>query len=465
MTNIRKETDLEKWENSISSSQGMIKTATVSGTVVAMKSDHRPAKLAPAYNTITADEVMQSLKETIHEIQAPPPPPNPFDKSGTWRKTRVMDKEATAQDILSELNTNLIHLNKRPPYKPAAMKLGDASLGGYGNFGVITGQLKSGKSHVIAAMVAAYLSDKITPLGFIGKPDNTRPDVLYFDTEMDLDDCWTQLDRLEHFKRIHGVQFIGSIHMYHLRAYAPPERLKMINQAIMTHHQRCGLVVIDGIRDLMYDINSTLETTEVISDLMRWTANFNIHMITALHENKTDKGGTNNMRGHIGTEIGNKANYVLKCKKEGSGLDAYFTLDMPISRKAGSIEPIGWRIEPYDIDSGGQGTIPILMDQSDYQLKTKSHSQGKSGRHTDTMPSELSDEVHQEIADKVFISGEALKHRDLRDKIRAEYFKKTGKELGENRANLYFQHWRDLGIITNKGTVGTRSCTWHKGND
>jgi hypothetical protein len=72
MTNIRKETDLEKWENSISSSQGMIKTATVSGTVVAMKSDHRPAKPAPAYNTITADEVMQSLKETIHEIQAPP---------------------------------------------------------------------------------------------------------------------------------------------------------------------------------------------------------------------------------------------------------------------------------------------------------------------------------------------------------------------------------------------------------
>jgi hypothetical protein len=463
MTNIRKETDLEKWENSITSSQGMIKTATVSGTVVAMKSDHRPAKPAPAYNTITADEVMQSLKETIHEIQAPPPPPNPFDKSGTWRKTRVMDKEATAQDVLSELNTNLIQLNKRPPYKPAAMKLGDASLGGYGNFGVITGQLKSGKSHVIAAMVAAYLSDKITPLGFIGKPDNTRPDVLYFDTEMDLDDCWTQLDRVEHFKRLHNIQFTGNIQMYHLRAYAPPERLKMINQAIITHHQRCGLVVIDGIRDLMFDINSTQETTEIVSDLMRWTANFNIHMITALHQNKSANGGANNMRGHIGTEIGNKANYVLECKKEGSGLDAYFTLDMPISRKAGSIEPIGWKIEPYDIDSASQGTIPILMDQSDYQLKTK--SQGKSGRHTDTMPSEFSDEVHQEMADKVFVNGEAMKHKDLKIKIRNEYFKTTGEKLADNKANFWFQHWKDIGILKHTGTENTRSSAWHKINN
>lgn len=462
MTNIPKETDLDKWTESFQTSQDTIKAATVSGTIVTMKSDHRAAQPAPAYSTITADVVKQGLKEAIQEIQAPPPPPSPFDKSGTWRQTKVMDKEATAQDVLSELNRNLIQLNKRPTWTPAAMKLGDASLGGYGNFGVITGQLKTGKSHVIAAMVAAYLSDNITPLGFTGRPDNTRPDVLYFDTEMDLDDCWTQLDRLEHFKRLHGIEFKGTIQMYHLRAYAPPERLKMINQAIITHHQRCGLVIIDGIRDLIYDINSTLETTEVISDLMRWTANFNIHMITALHQNKNAKGGANDMRGHIGTEIGNKANYVLECKKEGSGLDAYFTLDMPISRKSGSIEPIGWRIEPYVIDSGGQGTIPILMDQSDYQLKTKNQSQGKSGRHTDTMPSELSDEIHQEIADKVFISDEALKHRDLRDKIRAEYFKKTNKELGENRANLYFQHWRDIGIITNKGTVGTRSCTWHK---
>lgn len=455
MTKISNSTDLENWENSFSGTP--IKKAVVSGT--------SPVSLkAPtAYQTIiTPDEVQKSIQKTLNELIPEPAPPTPHDTSGSWRQTKVMAKEATQDDVLRELNTNLIRLDKRPPYRPPAIKLREANLGGYGNFGVITGQLKSGKSHVIAAMVAAYLSDKITPLGFECKPDATRPDVLYFDTEMDLDDCWLQLSRISHFKTLYGAQFSGAIHMYHLRAYAPPERLKMINSAIIEHHQRCGLVVIDGIRDLMYDINSTNETTEIISDLMRWTAAYNIHMITALHQNKTINGGTNNMRGHIGTEIGNKANYVLECKKEGSGLDACFTLDIPISRKSGGIEPIGWKVETYDIESGGHGTIPVLMNQSDYQLMIKSQS-GNKKRHTESMPSEFPDEAHQELIDKIFGDTPALKYSDITDKLRNEYFKRTGKELSMAKARLFFAYWRqDLRLIKHTGTLNTKTCEWIK---
>ena len=69
-----------------------------------------------------------------------------------------------------------------------------------------------------------------------------------------------------------------------------------------------GFVVIDGIRDLVYDINSPSEATCVISKLMQWTDEYQIHLHTILHQNKSDE----NARGHIGTEINNKAETVIQ---------------------------------------------------------------------------------------------------------------------------------------------------------
>ncbi len=47
-----------------------------------------------------------------------------------------------------------------------------------------------------------------------------------------------------------------------------------------------GLVIIDGIRDLMYDINSPSESSELINLLMRWSSEYNLHIHTVLHLNK-----------------------------------------------------------------------------------------------------------------------------------------------------------------------------------
>ena len=74
-----------------------------------------------------------------------------------------------------------------------------------------------------------------------------------------------------------------------LRKYTPEERIEIVKQAIYrTEH--IGLVVIDGIRDMVYDINSPSESTHVISLLMTWTDERQIHIHTILHQNK---GGEN----------------------------------------------------------------------------------------------------------------------------------------------------------------------------
>ena len=47
-----------------------------------------------------------------------------------------------------------------------------------------------------------------------------------------------------------------------------------------------GLVIIDGIRDLMLDINSTSESVEVINKMMEWSSKYDLHIHCVLHLNK-----------------------------------------------------------------------------------------------------------------------------------------------------------------------------------
>ena len=61
----------------------------------------------------------------------------------------------------------------------------------------------------------------------------------------------------------------------------------------------------------MLDINSTGESVEVINRMMEWSSRYDLHIHCVLHLNK----GDNNVRGHIGTEMSNKAETVLVISK------------------------------------------------------------------------------------------------------------------------------------------------------
>ena len=67
---------------------------------------------------------------------------------------------------------------------------------------------------------------------------------------------------------------------------------------------------MDGIRDLIRDINSQEEATMIADKLMKWTAETNSHISVIIHENKD--GGK--ARGHIGTELSNKAETIFRVK-------------------------------------------------------------------------------------------------------------------------------------------------------
>ena len=113
--------------------------------------------------------------------------------------------------------------------------------------------------------------------------------------------------------------------------------LRLIEYALQTQ-KGFGLVIIDGIRDLMLDINNPSESVHIINKLMQWSSRYDLHIHCVLHLNK----GDDNVRGHIGTELSNKAELVvmgvIDMRKES---DPYLRLGKIFDRVTGIIGVAG----------------------------------------------------------------------------------------------------------------------------
>ena len=145
----------------------------------------------------------------------------------------------------------------------------------------------------------------------------TKRNILYFDTEQSPYHCQLVMQRILHLAGLPLDREPQYLHFSHLRAIAEPEIRRAIIRYAIYHTPDVGLVIIDGIRDLMHDINSSTEATKLVGDLMQWTGEQNIHIQTVLHLNK----GDDNARGHIGTELNNKAESVLLIARDNADAD------------------------------------------------------------------------------------------------------------------------------------------------
>ena len=95
-----------------------------------------------------------------------------------------------------------------------------------------------------------------------------------------------------------------------LRKYNFSERMQIIQKYF--EKNKVAFAVIDGVRDLLADFNNLEQSNELVTELMRISEVYNCHLCVVLHMNK----GDNNARGHLGTEITNKAETILSVNKE-----------------------------------------------------------------------------------------------------------------------------------------------------
>ncbi len=99
-----------------------------------------------------------------------------------------------------------------------------------------------------------------------------------------------------------------------------------------------GLVVIDGIRDLMLNINNSTNTIRLVDALKKGTDEWSIHLHTVLHLNKGDY----NVRVYIGAELNNKAECVLQFTKDS--IEPDLTIVAPVIIRLKSFDKLAFRL-------------------------------------------------------------------------------------------------------------------------
>lgn len=318
-----------------------------------------------------------------------------------------------AEDYLSKALEHLVPQDEEIPAPESVFSLDGDPILTKKSLSAVIAKAKQGKTTVVVWLVAQML---------VGAK------VLWVDTEQGL----YYSSRTQHWVLdIAGHEYARNLYFFDFKIFPPDERIKLVDALLDAGDY--DILVIDGIRDLLFDINSPEEATIISTHLMRWAEMHNIHIINVLHTNK----GDGNARGHLGSELVNKAETVLKVELEDETKNILVT-------------PEFTRGKPFDDfalyrDENG---VPCLMDGWEKKEKEK-------GRRRALLPVDIAPETHREILEKVF-SGGSLLYGELLPALSAA-FGAYGVGMGENKAKTFIAHYMQNGQIE-KTVTGRKSA-------
>lgn len=179
------------------------------------------------------------------------------------------------------------------------------------NLQAIFGKAKSGKTFTLSILVAALLGD--TSFGYESKMSDDEK-VLFIDTEQDESDVAKVVQRIHIMLGWDPNRDNARLKVCILRTMPLEKRLEYIENKIKV--VKPAAVFIDGIADLIYDINDIKESNSTIIRLMQLSTEFNCAICCTLHINGNEHN--DKMRGHLGTTLKNKASDGLLSSMMGS---------------------------------------------------------------------------------------------------------------------------------------------------
>ncbi len=169
-----------------------------------------------------------------------------------------------------------------------------------GNISTIIGRAKGRKSFFVSLLIASMKGyrDEQFMSAVKGK-------IVLFDTEQAQYHVWKATKRIEQMLSAWPTD----VDVFGLRPDSTADRINLIESYI--YQEEPEIVFIDGVRDLVTDINDATQATEIVGKLMKWSYEKSCHICCVLHQNKAD----DNARGHIGTELVNKSETVIAINK------------------------------------------------------------------------------------------------------------------------------------------------------
>lgn len=296
---------------------------------------------------------------------------------------------------------------------------GYTTTGTLGNFSLVIGKAKSGKTFLIGIAVSAAISDDLILSRYKGRLPKEQRDVVYFDTEQGKYHVQQALKRICRQTKKDKVK---NLYIYHLRTLITSDRLKVI-EAVIYANPNIGYVVIDGIRDLVTSINDEEQATNISSKLLKWSEELNIHIIVVLHQNKNN----NYARGHLGTELVNKAETVLSVTKQQGNED----ISVVKSEYSRGIEP-----EPFAF------TIIDGLPRAVEKFIEKIVESKRKDKLVD-----LKNEDKFKLLKEVFSDENGFMYGELVQQIKRSYSELSKEHVGDNQVKDFIKQCKTKGWI------------------
>ena len=237
-----------------------------------------------------------------------------------------------------------------------------------GELVAITGKAKSGKTFVTSMLMSNSLSPDPSRGGEgsdyrlalrRGREEALR--VLWYDTEQS-DESTQDILKNRIIPMInYGKDAATPLalwrgaggEVFNVRAVEWKQRRALLKEAVV--HCQPDLVIVDGIRDLVNDINDGVLAQEVMEELLHLATQQNCCIVCVLHQNKGSED--HNLRGWIGTELMNKAFEVYACEKLMP--QRVFKLEQTLTRKYDIEQTLYFEVDEQGLP---RATSPIASE-------------------------------------------------------------------------------------------------------
>jgi hypothetical protein len=294
-----------------------------------------------------------------------------------------------------------------------------------GNISTVIGRAKSRKTYFVSLLAGLFLRGEQLPtapqLRATLPPD--KRSVLYVDTEQGRFHALKVLRRIVRIAGLPEDEQPENLHYLSLRPFNPDQRLQAIGYAL-EHLNNIGVIVIDGSRDMVYDINSPQEATTAVNQLMRWTDDLQVHLINIIHQNKNDL----HARGHLGSELINKSESVISVEKDD---------DQSI-------------IKSLQLRDRDFNDMAFMVDESDCHYLLESY-QAPAATTTPTDPDSKPDQLHNNLLDFVFADGEKFTFNEFW-KVVKKHANNSDIKIGDNKAREWANYYLNKNLVENSGT-------------
>lgn len=212
------------------------------------------------------------------------------------------------QNLLGKYNKFRIKSDTEVPEEECVFVVGGVGCMPLGDLSAVKAEPKMGKTTALKKIVATVLKGELGQLSSNLK----EPMIMWVDTEQKTADA----------KRIiQDVKKMTGLSYSHIDRHLLVFSLRKTDCKMMFEELKVGIkayspdiVVIDGIAEFVESVNDEVEAKKLIHQLMVCSEERHCSIVCVLHENK---GGSRDMKGHLGSHLKQKAALVVECKKSG----------------------------------------------------------------------------------------------------------------------------------------------------